>query len=102
MKKMMLLAVLAACVAGCTTTTYESGETATQVMTLDQALQKSAETRAQLEQAKKNYQSAQTATSQASGNASMADTVKAQVKQKVADSKAQVDNEVNAWKEVLK
>lgn len=102
MKKMMLLAVLAAFVAGCATTTSATGETSTQVMTLDQALQKSAETRAQLEQAKKNYQNAQAATSQASGNASMTDTVKAQVKQKVADSKAQVDNEVNAWKEVLK
>ena len=102
MKKMMLLSVLAALAVGCTTTTSETGTTSTQVMTLDQALQKSAETRAQLEQAKKNYQNAQTATNAASGSSSMTDTVKTQIKQKVADSKAQVDNEVNAWKEVLK
>ena len=102
MKKLMLLAVFAAFVAGCATTTSDTGETSTQILTLDQALQKSAETRAQLEQAKKNYQSAQAATDQASGSASISDTVKTQVKQKVAESKAQVDNEVNAWKEVLK
>ena len=102
MKKIMFLAVLAAFVAGCATTTSETGTTSTQVMTLDQALQKSAETRAQLEQAKKNYQSAKAATDEAGGSSSMTDTVKAQIKQKVADSKTQVDNEVNAWKEVLK
>ncbi len=101
MKKMLFMAACAALAVGCA-----SGNTATtnttQPLTLDQALQKSAETRAQLQQAKQDYENAKNASKAAGGSSSATDGVKAQIQQKLEDAKTQVDNEVQAWKEVLK
>ena len=72
MKKTFSFAVTAAVLAaGCATTgTTPSATSANQPMTLEQALQKSAETRQKLLDAKQSYQDAKTAAEVASGNKS--------------------------------
>jgi uncharacterized protein YcfL len=102
MKKAMLLAVLAAFVAGCASTTNTPTTTANQTLTLDEALQKSAETRQKLEEAKQTYQNAKNASAVASGASnSITDAVKTQVQKQLDTSKTQVNNEVQAWKDVF-
>ena len=106
MKKFVLLGVFAALAAGCASSGNTStATTANQPLTLEEALQKSAETRQKLQEAKQNYQSAREASEAAknsSGSSSVTDAVKNQVKQKVDDTKNQVNTEVQAWKDVLK
>lgn len=101
MKRVLLLAVLASFVAGCASTTNNTTTTANQTLTLEEALQKSAETRQKLEQAKQNYQNAKNAAAAASASNSAADAVKAQIQNKIDTSKQQVNDEVQAWKDVL-
>lgn len=102
MKKVMLLAVLAALVAGCASTTNTTTTTANQTLTLDEALQKSAETRQKLESAKQTYQNAKNASAAAGASSnSVTDAVKAQVQKQIDTSKTQVNNEVQAWKNVF-
>ncbi len=105
MKKLFVLGMLTALVAGCASTANKTTvTTANQPLTLEEALQKSAETRQKLQEAKEAYQAARENSDavKASSDASAAEQVKAQIKQKVADTKNQVDTEVKAWQEVLK
>lgn len=68
MKKTLLLAVIAAALgAGCASTSGTQATTANQTMTLEQALEKSAETRQKLLDAKQSYQDAKNAADVASG-----------------------------------
>ncbi len=101
MKKVMLLAVLAALVAGCASTNTSSTTAANQTLTLDEALQKSAETRQKLEEAKQAYQNAKNASAAANASNSAADAVKTQIQNKIDTSKQQVNAEVQAWKDVF-
>lgn len=104
MKKVFLLSVLAAfAVAGCATANTGADSTSTmQIMTLDEALQKAAETRAQLQQAKDSYQQAKTAADVASGNKSITDAVQDQIQKQVNSAKTSIKNEKDAWAELLK
>lgn len=102
MKKIMGLALLAVLIAGCAstgTTTATTNES--QTFTLEEALQKSAETRQKLQEAQAAYQNAKAASSAANTDASVADAIKAQVQEKINTSTTQINNEVQAWKEVL-
>ncbi len=104
MKKLVILSVLAVLAAGCTATgTTKTTTAANQPLTLEEALQKSAETRQKLQEAKQAYQTARDNSEAAkANNDTIAGQVKAQVKQKVDDTKNQVNTEVQAWKDVLK
>ncbi len=105
MKKVILFSVLAALGAGCATNTATTATTANQPLTLEEALQKSAETRQKLQEAQQAYQNAKNASAAANANNSnntVVDSVKTQIQEKINTSKTQVDNEVQAWKEVLK
>ena len=103
MKKLVLLGVLAALGVACASTgSTSTATTANQPMTLDEALQKSAETRQKLQDAKQAYQSAREASAAAEASNSITDQVKEQIKQKAATTKNQVDSEVKAWQDVLK
>ncbi len=104
MKKTFILALFAALVAGCATSGTNTAPTtaSNQTLTLEEALQKSAETRQKLEEAKQAYQQARQNTEAANGTASATDAVKNQVKQKVNEVKTQVNTEVQAWQDVLK
>ena len=102
MKKIMCLALLAVLFAGCASTgTTTATTTEVQTFTLEEALQKSAETRQKLQEAQAAYQNAKAASSAANQDASVADAIKAQVQEKINTSTTQINNEVQAWKEVL-
>ena len=99
MKKFVLLGMLAALVTGCATQGTATKTTpANQTLTLEEALQKSAETRQKLQEAKESYQAAREASAAAEQSASVTEAVKKQVN----TSKAQVNAEVQAWKDTLK
>lgn len=104
MKKTFFFTVTAAVLAaGCATTgTTPSATTANQPMTLEQALQKSAETRQKLLDAKQSYQDAKTAAEVASGNKSAVDAAKEKLQQKADNAKQQIQSEKDAWAELLK
>ena len=105
MKKIALFAVLATLAAGCASTNGTTTTASNQPLTLEEALQKSAETRQKLQEAQQAYQNAKNAAATANANNSgdtVVDTVKTQIQEKINTSKTQVDNEVQAWKEVLK
>jgi ABC-type Fe3+-hydroxamate transport system substrate-binding protein len=103
MKKVFLLSILAAfAVAGCATTGTEADASSMQIMTLDEALQKAAETRAQLQQAKDSYQKAKTVADVASGNKSLTDSMQDQIQKQVNSAKNSLKSERDAWAELLK
>ncbi len=102
MKKLLCLSVLAAlCVTGCASTGASStASSANQMLTLDEALQKSAETRQKLQQAKESYEAAKKAAN-SSAASTATDLGKAALQQKVDDTKAKIEAEKQAWKDVL-
>ena len=104
MKKLVSLFILAALAftVGCATGNTTTSGTDTQI-TLDQALQKSAETRQKLDEAKAAYQNAKAAAaaSKANGTSFETELAKQAVQSKINDTKAQVNQEVQAWKETL-
>ena len=103
MKKTFLLAVTAAVLAaGCASTGTTTTTTANQTLTLEQALQKSAETRQKLLDAKQSYENAKNAAAVASGQKSAADVAKEQLQEKVDNAKKQIQAEKDAWAELLK
>ena len=102
MKKTILLAfVTAVLAAGCASTGTATSTTATQPMTLEEALQKSAETRQKVLDAKKSYEAAKSAQNSAAANTA-AELGKAALKEKVNTAKSQIEAEKQAWKDVLK
>lgn len=101
MKKMMLFMAAAVLAAGCASTGTVSSTGTTQPMTLEQALQKSAETRQKLLDAKQSYENAKSAAEVASGQKTAADVAKEQLQQKVDDAKQQIQAEKDAWAELL-
>lgn len=104
MKKMILLAVVAgaAVLTGCASTSNNTTVSNPQILTLDEALQKSAETRQKLLDAKQSYQDAKTAAEVASGNKSAVDAAKEKLQQKADNAKQQIQSEKDAWAELLK
>ena len=101
MKKMMLFLSFAVLAAGCASTGTVSSTGTTQPMTLEQALQKSAETRQKLLDAKQSYENAKSAAEVASGQKTAADVAKEQLQQKVDNAKQQIQAEKDAWAELL-
>lgn len=102
MTKILPLAILAAVfAAGCASTGSNAASAANQTMTLEEALQKSAETRQKLMDAKQSYQNAKTAAEVASGKKTATDAAKEQLQQKADNAKKQIEDEKNAWKELL-
>ena len=102
MKKTILLAfVTAVLAAGCASTGTATSTTATQPMTLEEALQKSAETRQKVLDAKKSYEAAKSAQNSAAANTA-AELGKAALKEKVNTAKSQIEAEKQAWKDALK
>lgn len=93
------LAALAVFAAGCATSGSTATSTANTPMTLEEALQKSAETRQKLIDAKKQYEVAKTAAE--AGESVSAALAKQAIQNKVDDAKKQIEDEKNAWKEVL-
>ena len=103
MKKMMLFVLAVAILGvGCASTGTTQTATTNQPLTLEEALKKSAETRQQLEQAKRNYQTAKTAAEVAGGNTSGSDAVQTQVKKQINTAKTQIEAEKDAWADLLK
>ena len=104
MKKLVSLSILAALAftVGCTTGNTTASSTNTQI-TLEQALQKSAETRQKLEEAKAAYQNAKAAAaaSKANGTSIETELAKQAIQTKIDNTKSQVNSEVQAWKDVL-
>ena len=103
MKKSILF-VLAVSVftVGCATTGTSTASTANQTITLEQALQKSAETREKLLEAKQAYQNAKLAAEVASGKKTTTQAAQQQVQNQLEVAKQQLENEKNAWMELIK
>ncbi len=101
MKKMLLFVAAAVLATGCASTGTVSSTGTTQPMTLEQALQKSAETRQKLLDAKQSYENAKSAAEVASGQKTAADVAKEQLQQKVDNAKQQIQAEKDAWAELL-
>lgn len=107
MKKTAILSVLCcsvllgACAGAGTASAPTSANTP---MTLDEALQKSAETRQKLLDAKKAYEEAKTASENAQKNNTSvtSELAKQAVQNKVDQTKQKIEAEKQAWKEVLK
>ena len=105
MNKTLSLAVLAVlCFAGCASTGTTTASSANTPITLDQALQKAAETRQQLQEAKEAYQNAKAAAtaSKQNGTSITTELAKQAVQSQIDSTAAQVNNEIQAWKDVLK
>ena len=107
MKKFMLLFLATAMVGvGCATTETTAASTANQTITLDQALQKSVETREKLLEAKQAYENAKLAAEVVSGKKTVTQAAQQQVQNQVQTqidtAKKQLEDEKNAWKELLK
>lgn len=103
MKKLALFALAAATLSvGCASTETTTASTANQTITLEQALQKSAETREKLLEAKQAYQNAKLAAEVASGKKTVSQAAEQQVQNQLDVAKQQIENEKNAWKELLK
>ncbi len=104
MKKIISLSILAALAftVGCATnnTTASSANTP---LTLEEALQKSAETRQKLQEAQTAYQNAKAAAaaSKQNGTSISTELAKQAVQTKIDNTKSQVNTEVQAWKDVL-
>lgn len=103
MKKIAVLGILATFAMGCASTgSTTAATTSNQTLTLEEALQKSAETRQKLQEAKQAYQAARENSDAAkTNNNTVASQIKSQIQQKVDNTKNQVNTEVQAWKEVL-
>lgn len=107
MKKPVLCLLAAALLVcpGCASNNT-AASTANTPMTLDEALQKSAETRQKIQDAKKTYTNAKNAASSSSSPSSAANKItaevaKAAVQSKVNDVKQKAEAEKNAWKQLL-
>lgn len=108
MKKVLplIIAVAAFTVVGCAGT--QSTSTANTPMSLDEALQKSAQTRQQILDAKSSYEAAKNSASSSSSSAASSaakDAVQAGIdaqKAKLEAQKAKIEAEKQAWKEALK
>lgn len=105
MKKLVLL-TFALSTVGCATTGTTEETAATkfnaQTITLEQALQKSAETREKLLEAKKQYEQAKVAAEVASGKKTVTQAAQDQVQNQLDAAKKQLQDEKNAWAELLK
>ncbi len=105
MKKLALL-TLACCTVGCATTGTTGDSSAAQfnaqTITLEQALQKSAETREKLLEAKKQYEQAKLAAEVAAGKKTVTQAAQQQVENQLDVAKKQLQDEKNAWAELLK
>ena len=94
MNKALFLAISAVFLAaGCASTSTSSTAASGNTITLEEALQKSAETRQKLIDAKQSYQNAKTAAEVASGQKTAADAAKEQFQQKADAAKQQIENE---------
>ena len=102
-KTVFTLLAAAVLTAGCATTGTTTDGTATtkQTITLEQALQKSAETRQKLLEAKQAYQNAQNAAAVAAGTKTAADVAKELIENKIDPAKQQLADEKAAWEELL-
>lgn len=106
MKKLLTLTILGALclgVVGCASSGSTATSAANTPMTLDEALQKSAETRQKLMDAKEAYENAKAAAeaSQENNSSFSTEMAKQAVQSKIDESKQKLQNEANAWKEVL-
>lgn len=105
MKKTVTLSVLCAlCLAsGCATTGASSASSANTPMTLDEALQKSAETRQKILDAKQAYEDAKAASEASKENDTNFSTelAKQKVKSQLEETKAKLEAEKEAWKDVF-
>ena len=94
MKKSLFFLFAAALLTGaCATADTTTATTANQTLTLEQALQKSAETRQQLEQAKQAYQTAKTASEIANGSKTVSQALQDQVQKQLNTTATQLENE---------
>lgn len=84
---------------GCATTGSQAN---TSDMTIDGALQKSAEIRGKVQSAKATYDTAKAAKESDGDDSSAIDDAKTAVKAKVDEAKAQVQAEADAWKDAVK
>ena len=101
-KTMFTLLAASVLAAGCATTGNTEGATTTsKTITLEQALQKSAETRQKLLEAKQAYQNAQNAAAVAAGTKTAADLAKETIENKIESAKQQLADEKAAWQELL-
>lgn len=106
MKKILCLTALCAVTfaVGCATTGANSeASTANKTLTLEEALQKSAETRQKLLEAKQAYENAKAAAIASKENNTdfTTELAKQVVQSKVNDVKDQIEAEKEAWKEVF-
>lgn len=105
MKKILSLSLISAlCLAaGCASTGSSAPSAANTPMTLDEALQKSAETRQKLIDAKKAYEDAKSAAdaSQANNTSISSELAKQAVQNKVDATKQKIEAEKAAWKDAL-
>lgn len=105
MNKIISLSLLAALAlsAGCATGSNTAASAANTPLTLEEALQKSAETRQKLLDAKAAYENAKAAAqaSQENNTSISSELAKQAVQNKVNNVKQQLDAEKQAWKEVL-
>jgi hypothetical protein len=103
MNKTIIFAVCAGLfLVGCATTGNGETANAPQMMTFEEALQKSQETREQLQQAKQAYTQAQVISEVAGGADSIGDAAKNQVKKQLKTAKQKIKEEKEAWEDTLK
>ena len=105
MRKLVLLVTAALC-AGCMATGSESQDAnsklTAQTITLEQALEKSAQTREKLLEAKQQYEQAKLAAQVASGQKTASEAAQDQVQKQLNTAKKQLQSEKEAWAELLK
>lgn len=92
-------AICAFAFAGCTASQTTAAKTNT--MTLDEALQKSAETRQKISDIKEAYNTAKEADKATNASSSTLDAAKAAAQEKIDSVKQQIEDEKKAWKETL-
>ncbi len=98
-----LLCTLGLMVAGCATTGAENTTTANTPLTLEEALQKSAETRQKILDAKEKYQNIKNAaaTADTATNGIAGELAKQAVQYKIDSAKKSIEAEKEAWKEIF-
>ena len=106
MKKILSLTLISSLVlaTGCATTGAATEETSTKKMlTLEEALQKSAETRQKLLEAKQAYENVKSAAqaSQTNNSDIATELAKQAIQSKVDDAKNQIEAEKQAWKDIF-
>lgn len=103
MKKLILFALAAGCCACATTGSTDSAANFNaQTITLEQAMEKSAATRQQLLDAKQQYQQAKLAAEVAAGKKTTTQAAQETVQNKIDAAKKQLQNEKDAWADLLK